>query len=114
MFATRVATACWGGLAVLFALTVPLSENLIQAINIIGSLFYGNLLGIFILALSSWKIRPGAVVIAATLTECVVITLHLAGGLGFLWYNLAGTLSLLTMAWICELAARYSKTSNYA
>ena len=111
VWATQLATALWGGLAMLFALTVPLSENLIQAINIIGSLFYGNLLGIFILALSSWKVRGTAVVVAAVLTEICVIALHFDGKLGFLWYNVVGCALVLALTWLCELSIRISRRS---
>ncbi len=104
--AARVATACWGGLAMTFALTVPFSENLIQAINIIGSLFYGNLLGMFILALSRWRVRPSAVLLAAALTEIGIIALHLYGRFGFLWYNVVGCVLVITLTALCEMIMR--------
>ena len=109
--ATKLATAAWGALAMTFALAVPLSENLIQAINIIGSLFYGNILGIFILALSTARVRPAAVLFSAVVTQALVIGLHMSGRVGFLWYNLAGTILLLVLAWVAETVLRHRSSS---
>ncbi|MFN8391236.1 MAG: sodium:solute symporter [Bdellovibrionota bacterium] len=110
--ATRVATAFWGFLAMLFALTVPFTENLIQTINIIGSLFYGVLLGIFLLALSSWKIRSSAVVAGSIVAECLVIMLHISGRVGFLWYNVVGCVLVVALAWLYERIMRTQETSS--
>jgi Na+/proline symporter len=98
----KMATFAWGAAAMLFALTVPLSDNLIQAINIIGSLFYGTLLGIFVLALGRSKVRPGAVFAAGIVAEAGVIALHFSGLVGFLWYNVIGCLLVLCLALVFE------------
>ncbi len=110
--ATKLATAFWGAVAMVFALFVPLTENLIQAINIIGSLFYGNILGIFVLALSNWNLRPASVLISAVVTEIFVIALHFTASFGFLWYNVIGTLTFLALAGITEALMRGLRRSN--
>ena len=92
-------TLLWGVLAIIFATTASLFENLIQAVNLLGSLFYGTILGIFIVAFYLKKIQANAVFYAAILAEVMVIFIHYVNTLenppewlkmGYLWYNLVG------------------------
>jgi Na+/proline symporter len=92
-------TLLWGVLAIIFATTASLFENLIQAVNLLGSLFYGTILGIFIVAFYLKKIQANAVFYAAILAEVMVILIHYVNTLenppewlkmGYLWYNLVG------------------------
>lgn len=88
-------TFAWGLLAILFAIIAKNSENLIEAINIIGSLFYGTILGIFLVAFFFKKVGSNAVFIAAIIAQIGVIIFHFlteAGyfELGYLWYNVIG------------------------
>jgi solute:Na+ symporter, SSS family len=83
-------TAAWGVLAVLFAAFASLVDNLIQAVNILGSLFYGTILGVFLVAFFFARVDATAVFIAALLSESVVIAVWLTTGVGFLWFNLIG------------------------
>ncbi len=88
-------TFAWGVLAILFAILAKNSENLIEAVNIIGSIFYGTVLGIFLVAFFTKWIRGTAVFLAAILAQTGVIICHFlteAGyfELGYLWYNVIG------------------------
>ncbi len=93
--ATKGFTFMWGILAIVVACTASLFENLIQLVNIIGSIFYGNILGIFLLAFFIGFVRSNAVFIAALITQlviCVVYGLiHFEMiNLPFLWLNVLG------------------------
>jgi Na+/proline symporter len=106
--ASKWLTFVWGAIAVSFAFLAKNSENLIEAVNIVGSLFYGTILGIFLVAFFMKKIRGNAVFIAAIIAEAVVIICHFLTvaevfKLGYLWYNAIGCLLTLILAWLIEL-----------
>ena len=73
----KLATGAWGVLAVVFAAFASLVDNLIQAVNILGSLFYGTILGIFLAAFFAPRLRATPVFVAAILSEVLVIVLWL-------------------------------------
>ncbi|MEP5613968.1 MAG: sodium:solute symporter [Cyclobacteriaceae bacterium] len=88
-------TFAWGVLAILFAILAKNSENLIEAVNIIGSIFYGTILGIFLVAFFMKWVQGSAVFISGIIAQIGVIVCHLlteAGyfELGYLWYNVIG------------------------
>lgn len=87
---SKCMTALWGAVAISFALMAYLVENLIEAVNILGSLFYGTILGIFLTAFLLKRVRGHAVFAAAIVAETTVITLYLTTSIGYLWYNLIG------------------------
>ena len=87
---TRRFTALWGLAAVTFALLVGFAENLIEAVNIIGSIFYGVVLGIFLVAFFLRQVGGSAVFIAALAAQALVIVMFLTLNIGYLWYNLIG------------------------
>jgi len=102
--ASKLFTIMWGLLALLFAATAQLFENLIQMVNILGSLFYGTILGVFLTAFFLPKVRGNAVFIAALITQANIIFLFVLerGGklpISFLWYNPIGCLMLMLLAW---------------
>ena len=90
--ASRLFTVMWGFVAIGFALFANLSENLIQATNIIGSIFYGVILGIFFAAFFFKRIQGTAIFFGAIAAQCVVFVCYF--GLGekvtYLWYNVIG------------------------
>jgi len=88
--ASKGFTLMWGVIAICFALFGALFENLIQFVNIIGSLFYGTLLGIFLTAFYIKAIRGTAVFIGALVAEATVICFYFYSDIGFLWYNVIG------------------------
>ncbi|MBV6485157.1 MAG: hypothetical protein KFKLKKLM_01710 [Flavobacteriales bacterium] len=92
-------TLVWGVLAIVFATYASLFENLIQAVNLLGSLFYGTILGIFIVAFYVKFIKGNAVFYGAILAELCVVYIHYLNEnaiappfltMGFLWYNIVG------------------------
>jgi solute:Na+ symporter, SSS family len=92
---SKLLTFAWGVLAILFALLANNSENLIEAVNIIGSIFYGTILGIFLVAFFVKYVKGSAVFYAALIAQAVVITFHMLTmmqiiTLGYLWYNAIG------------------------
>ena len=83
-------TALWGVVAVAFALFAGFAENLIEAINILGSIFYGVLLGLFVVAFFLRRVGGSAVFFAAVTAEALVIVMYFSLNIGYLWYNLIG------------------------
>ena len=83
-------TALWGVVAVAFALFAGFAENLIEAINILGSIFYGVLLGLFLVAFFLRRVGGNAVFFAAVTAQVLVIVMYFTLNIGYLWYNLIG------------------------
>ena len=105
--ATRVATLCWGAVTVGFAVSAPLFDNLIQAVNIIGSLFYGTILGVFLVAFFFKKIDGHAALLAAAVSEaCIVLLFILDGGnrVSYLWYNAIAPILVVSLSFIFRLS----------
>lgn len=105
--ASKWLTLLWGVVAITFALTASIFDNLIEAVNIIGSVFYGTILGIFLTAFFLKNIRGNAVFIAAILAEAIVIAIFLMDRyevieLAYLWLNLIGCLLVVMFAWVLE------------
>jgi Na+/proline symporter len=88
--AARRFTALWGVFAVAFALFAGFAENLIEAINILGSIFYGVLLGLFVVAFFLRRVGGSAVFFAAVGAQALVIVMYFSLNIGYLWYNLIG------------------------
>ena len=113
-------TLLWGVLAIIFATTASLFENLIQAVNLLGSLFYGTILGIFIVAFYLKKIQANAVFYAAILAEVMVILIHYINTLenppewlkmGYLWYNLVGCILVVIFGLLFQSFQSERKTT---
>jgi Na+/proline symporter len=100
---TQGFTVFWGLLAVAFASFAALLDNLIQAVNILGSIFYGVILGIFLVAFFLPKIRGTAVFYGAILGQIGVVTLFFASDIGFLWFNLIGCVLVMGFASVFQL-----------
>jgi SSS family transporter len=107
--ASKWFTLLWGILAITFASIVSLFDNLIQLVNIIGSLFYGTILGIFLVAFYMKKVKGKAIFIAALISEVVVIACYLTDNadngieiLPFLWLNPLGAILTMVLAWLLQ------------
>jgi SSS family solute:Na+ symporter len=92
---SRVFTVMWGVIAIFFATLASRMENLIQAVNILGSIFYGTILGIFVVAFYFKYIEGKAVFFAALLTQLLVILIFWKTEIGFLWLNPIGCLLVI-------------------
>ena len=104
LLSSKFFTLLWGIIAIIFATTASLFENLIQAVNLLGSLFYGTILGIFVVAFYFKDIKSNAVFYSAIMAEILVISIHYANHMeiapnwlkmGYLWYNVVGCLLVI-------------------
>lgn len=100
--ASKLFTVAWGLIAILFATYASLLDNLIQAVNIIGSIFYGTILGIFLVAFYFKYIRGNAVFWAAVLAELVVLYCHFYTDIAFLWFNVIGCGCVILFGFILQ------------
>lgn len=106
--ATRWFTIGWAVLAMIFAMLASFSENLIQFVNIIGSLFYGTLLGIFLTAFILKKVRGTAVFIAAIIAELVIFYCFFFTNIAFLQYNFIGCFIVMALSLLLSLGQKES------
>ena len=100
--ASRWATAAWGVFCVLVALYAGKLGNLIEAVNKLGSLFYGNILGIFLVAFYLKQVKGSAVFYAAIITEIFVIAIWMNDMMAYLWLNAIGCVLLICIAWMVQ------------
>ncbi len=113
---SQLYTFFWGIFCVAVAqLAYKLGNSLIEAVNVLGSLFYGVILGIFLVAFYRKRVSGHAVFIGAVITETGVIVLNILGRkgivpLGFLWFNVVGAIGVLVLSEVLQLlAAAWSK-----
>ena len=111
--ATKLFTILWGVIAILFACVGTLFENLIQLVNIVGSIFYGTVLGIFLVGFYIKFVRRNAIFWGAVISQITIffiyyfaIHIHKAGDekLGYLWLNFIGTLLTVTLSAMLQLS----------
>ncbi len=99
----RCFTAMWGVFAVAFALFAGFAENLIEAINILGSIFYGVLLGLFVVAFFLRRVGGSAVFFAAVVAQALVIAMYFSLDIGYLWYNLIGSAACIGFSLVLQM-----------
>lgn len=100
--ASRWTTVVWGLFCMVVALYAGKLGNLIEAVNILGSLFYGVILGIFMTAFFLKRVKGTAVFYAALITEAFIITAWLMDLTAFLWLNVIGCVVLMVVALIVQ------------
>ena len=96
--ASQLITVLWGGYAIAVAMFATRLGNLLEAVNQLGSLFYGAVLGIFATAFLLHRVRGTAVFVAALLAEATVLICFYTTDIGFLWYNIIGCVVVLGLA----------------
>lgn len=101
--ASKLFTLLWGVLAISIACTANLFDNLIQLVNIIGSIFYGNVLGIFLLAFFIKYVKSKATFIAAIITQILVIFIWWHDWMPYLWLNLVGCVLVMALAVLLQV-----------
>jgi len=109
VWVNKFSTALWGLLAISFASWGSLFDNLIQLVNIIGSIFYGNILGIFLLAMLTKNIHGRAVFWAALATQVMVIYVYQAEWMSYLWLNLLGCILVISGSFILQSLFKLTK-----
>ncbi|MCH7965669.1 MAG: sodium:solute symporter [Bacteroidetes bacterium] len=97
---SKLSTILWGIYAIVFALFASQLGSLVEAVNILGSLVYGTILGIFLVAFYFKRIGGNASFYAALIAELVVLYCYLFTNIPFLWYNVIGCLSVIILAFI--------------
>jgi Na+/proline symporter len=102
VIATKALTAAWGLVAIAVASFASLVENLIEAGNILASVFYGSILGLFLVAFFMRNVRGSAVFFAAVIAQTMVLILFFTSNIGYLWYNFLGCTAVLLFAWVLQ------------
>jgi len=103
LVASKLFTVMWAMLAMVFAILASFAENLIQFVNIVGSLFYGTLLGIFVTAFYLRWVQGTAVFIAAIFAEILVFYCYYYTDIAFLWYIFIGCLAVIVGSLVVQL-----------
>jgi Na+/proline symporter len=95
---SQIATVAWAAIAIGFASVASLFANLIEAVNILGSIFYGTILGLFVVAFFLRWITATPVLVGAVVAQSLVVILYFTSQLGFLWYNVIGCAAVVLVA----------------
>ena len=103
LLASKWMTVVWGLLAIGVAQFANTLGSMIEAVNVLGSLFYGTVLGIFITAFALKRVQGTAVFYAAIIAELTVLVLFATDTLAFLWLNLVGCLLVMIIASVIQL-----------
>ena len=110
--ASKWFTALWGVVAIGFALYAHLVENLIQAVNILGSIFYGVMLGIFVVAFFLRRVGGTAVFWAALAAQSLVFVLYFNLTISYLWYPLIGCTACVFLSLVLQAGLGGPKQTN--
>jgi SSS family solute:Na+ symporter len=116
---SKIYTLAWGIFSVMIAEFAIGMGSLIEAVNILGSLFYGVILGIFLVGFYFKKIQSNPVFIAAIISELLVITIFILDkkeiiGLGFLWLNVIGALLVIGLSLLLQIFVNNGSTLSNA
>lgn len=103
LFATKCFTALWGFLAIGFALFCNLSENLIQAVNILGSIFYGVMLALFLVGFFLRQVGGTAIFWSALAAQTLVFILYSKLTISYLWFPLIGCAACVIFSLLLQL-----------
>lgn len=109
VIASKAFTVMWGLIAIGFASVGSLFENLIQFVNIIGSIFYGTVLGIFLSAFLIRSMTSTAVFIAALIAQSIVLVCYWTTDIGFLWYNVIGCGGVIIAGLLIDLILKSTR-----
>ena len=111
VFFTKLMTLFWGLCAIAIACVAYLADNLIQLVNIIGSIFYGNVLGIFLIAFFLKVLKSNAVFIGAIITQIIIIIAWFYDWMPFLWLNVFGCVMVILISFLIHLTLKGFKAS---
>lgn len=107
LWASKGFTMLWGIISIAVACVANLFENLIELVNIIGSIFYGNVLGIFLLAFFFTYVKSRAVFIAAICTQVIIVYIWWIDLMPYLWLNVVGACLVIAIAFILQRVRFY-------
>ena len=108
-FTAKYLTLGWGLFCIATAMFASKLGSLIEAVNILGSLFYGTILGIFVVAFYIKKIGAKPVFLAAIIAELGIIWIYIADIVSFLWLNVIGCLLVILFAFLFHIIFSKSK-----
>ena len=106
VYYTKLFTLFWGICSIGVACVAYLADNLIQLVNIIGSIFYGNVLGIFLIAFFLKYIRSNAVFTAAVITQIIILIAWWESWMPYLWLNVFGCVLVIALSSILQLVLK--------
>lgn len=111
LWVSRLATAFWGVYAVFSAELGKNIGSLVEAVNMLGSLFYGGILGVFVLAMFFKKVNGHGAFFGVLAGEAVIFTVNYVGGISFLWYNVIGCIAAIVAGLIVSAATGGRKSA---
>jgi Na+/proline symporter len=103
LLASKCFTVMWGFVAIAFALFAAMSENLIQAVNILGSIFYPVMLGLFMVGFFIRWVGGTAIFWGAILAQVLVIALYFSLEISYVWYNLIGCVVCMVFSMLLQI-----------
>ena len=106
---TKIFTVFWGLFAIGIACVAYLADNLIQLVNIIGSLFYGNVLGIFLIAFFIKYIKSNAVFYGAIITQLIILSVWYNDYMPYLWLNVLGVFTVIIVSYLIQFFLKKTK-----
>jgi SSS family solute:Na+ symporter len=118
---TKFFTLMWGVIAIVFACIATLFENLIQLVNIIGSIFYGTVLGIFLVGFYFKKVQGKAIFYSAVISQTAIILIYYFAifiypsgeeKLGYLWLNFIGAMLTILLSMLLQKTLFRNKSLN--
>jgi Na+/proline symporter len=99
---SQAATIAWAAVALGFASAASLFANLIEAVNILGSIFYGPILGVFVVALFLRRVTALPVLVGAIAAQALIVVLFFATHVAFLWYNAIGCAAVIAVSLVVQ------------
>ena len=99
---SKLLTVVWGGFAIMFASTARLFDNLIEAVNILGSIFYGTILGLFVIAFFLRRVAGTAALIGGLVAQTLIVVLFFVSDLGFLWFNVIACMTAVIVSLVVQ------------
>jgi SSS family solute:Na+ symporter len=110
--ATKYFTLLWGAIAILFACIGTLFENLIQLVNIVGSIFYGTVLGIFLVGFYIKFVKARAIFWSAVVSQLTIFYIYYLDVVSFLWLNFIGALLTILLSMLSQVILKEKNTSS--
>ncbi|MCW3123930.1 MAG: sodium:solute symporter [Flavipsychrobacter sp.] len=110
----RLHTLCWGIFCICVAMFAARLGSLIEAVNVLGSLFYGTILGIFLVAFYMKRSNGNAVFTAAVIAECCVVIIYMLDIVSFLWLNVVGALVVVIISYIVSFILSQKNVDTHA
>jgi Na+/proline symporter len=102
----KVSMVVWGAVVIAFASMMSLFDNLIEAVNILGSIFYGTILGLFVVAFFLKWVTATPALVGGLAAQALVTSLFFLSDLGFLWFNVIGTFTVVLVSLTLQAVLR--------